>query len=442
MGHCTSSTSTRKQKFEKAETVKNLPHKKLDSNIPSEIESNLMKKNIKIALKLEQKLVIDNKEYDITTTFQTLMDEISSLINKQYDYKYTYISNNEEIEFSFYLSETLISKFPFALSSPLKINLTYTGLAISNNVKQFYIDNINIISSPVFPVDLPSNNLSLILFDKTKGLFEVKNIIINDEDINLSVSNFSAYCNMDNKLFISGGMQNETGQNQLTNVFFYINLRTLEIKRLPNLKENRAWHSMIFVPEKYIFIVSGLGSKLVELYDYENGVVEEDSTLNEMRCECSCCVVNNMYLYVFCGYLENFGFLHSIEKSNLRKNKRKWEVVNYKRENDVFFYPSFFPLVNDDSNQKILFLGVNEFDSEVNQEWVKSYIFKYGLENEVIEENKKISIFSGNVFPFKFALPIDNNTNILISLPIAKNAKIYWVNNSGIIEKVLDVKIL
>lgn len=442
MGHCTSSTSTRKEKIEKAGTVKNSPHKKMGSFIPSMVESDLMKKKIKISLKIEKKLVIDNKEYDTTTTFQTLMDEMSSLINKQYDYKYTYFSNNEEIEFSFYLSETIITKFPFALSSPLEIKMSYSGLAISNNVIQYYIDNINIISSPVFPADLPSNNLSLILFDKITGMFEVKKIIIKDEDINLSVSNFSAYCNMDNKLFISGGMQNETGQNQLSNIFFYIDLKTLEIKRLPNLKENRAWHSMIFVPEKYIFVVSGLGSKTVELYDYENGIIEEDSALNEMRCECSCCVVNNMYLFVFCGYLENFGFLHSIEKSNLRKKKRKWEVVNYKRENDIFFYPSFFPLVNDESNQNIIFLGVNEFDSEVNQEWVMSYKFKYGAVNEVIEENKTIPIFSGNVFPLKLALPISDNTNILISLTIAKTAKIYWLNNSGMVEKVLDVKVL
>ena len=57
---------------------------------------------------------------------------------------------------------------------------------------------------------------------------------------------------------------------------------------------------MIYVPNKYIFIVGGSNTKSVELYDMEEKKITKDSELNELRCECTLFLVNNMYLYAFC----------------------------------------------------------------------------------------------------------------------------------------------
>ncbi len=44
---------------------------------------------------------------------------------------------------------------------------------------------------------------------------------------------------------------------------------------------------MIFIPKKYIFIVSGRNNKSVELFDIEKNEIKIDSYLNEARSECS-----------------------------------------------------------------------------------------------------------------------------------------------------------
>jgi hypothetical protein len=78
---------------------------------------------------------------------------------------------------------------------------------------------------------------------------------------------------------------------------------------------------MIFVPEKYIFIVRG-STKTVELYDIEKNNLIKDSELNEMRSECTLCLVNNIYLYAFYGFILHKTFNCSVEKCNLRKSVR------------------------------------------------------------------------------------------------------------------------
>ena len=60
---------------------------------------------------------------------------------------------------------------------------------------------------------------------------------------------------------------------------------------------------MIFIPKKYLFKVFGTNNKSLELFDKEKSEIKIDSYLNEARSECSLALVNNLYLYVFCGFL-------------------------------------------------------------------------------------------------------------------------------------------
>ena len=43
---------------------------------------------------------------------------------------------------------------------------------------------------------------------------------------------------------------------------------------------------MIYIPNKYIFIVGGSNTKSVELYNIETNQLVKDSELNENRSEC------------------------------------------------------------------------------------------------------------------------------------------------------------
>ena len=47
------------------------------------------------------------------------------------------------------------------------------------------------------------------------------------------------------------------------------------------------WHSMIFISKKYVFIVSGMNNKSVELFEIEKNEIKIDSYLNEALNECS-----------------------------------------------------------------------------------------------------------------------------------------------------------
>ena len=152
-----------------------------------------------------------------------------------------------------------------------------------------------------------------------------------------------------------------------------IDENTVVTQKLPNLIEARTWHSMIFIPNSYIFIVGGNGNKKVELYNIQENIINIDSELNDERCECSLCMVNNIYLYAFCGFLLHQTFNNTIERCNLRREKRKWEIVNYTLENNIQFNPFFFGVWY--YNDNILLLGGNENpeekkltkDSELNE---------------------------------------------------------------------------
>ncbi len=56
---------------------------------------------------------------------------------------------------------------------------------------------------------------------------------------------------------------------------------------MSNLNESRKWKSMILIPKKYVFIVSGTNNKSVELFVIEKNEIKIDSYLNEAHCECS-----------------------------------------------------------------------------------------------------------------------------------------------------------
>ena len=60
---------------------------------------------------------------------------------------------------------------------------------------------------------------------------------------------------------------------------------------------------MILIHKKYIFIVSGINNKSVELFDKEKNEIKIDSYLKEALREYSLVLVNNLYLYAFCGFL-------------------------------------------------------------------------------------------------------------------------------------------
>ena len=398
-------------------------------------------------------------------TFKELFNQMHININYDYSLQFKEDQIIQNFEVNNKIIETIYQYIKDNLNDVININLIYNGLEISENIIDSYIKYNKIIGSPIF--DNP--DFFAIIIYKTENN-ETKLYYKEPKDPEFIFMNkfnsFTAYCNAKGYLYISGGesehsedLDNENDNNENNNSelkdFFCIelnsldcdnnnpekdtnnqnrnglnDLNTLNIKQLPNLLEPRTWHSMIYVPDKYIFIVGG-SSKSVEIYDIEKNIIYKDSTLNELRNECTLCMVNNIYLYAFCGFYIHQTFNCTVERCNLKKKERKWEFVKFDMKNKGFI-SSFFA-VSYYKNDNIILIGGDGVE-DIN----KSYIIKLGKEeneNDEIDEfdlgDKKFGVFRD-----KFFNPINNNYSINIPLAYGEHIQILLLNmENGEIEK-------
>ena len=321
----------------------------------------------------------------------------------------------------------------------IEMKYEYKGLDIPENINDIiesYIESNKIIGSAI----LDNQELFYIItYEKENGLIKPYYYKRSNNEELVKFNLFTAYCNAKGYLYISGGENEQNSDPDKTiakyNDFFYIDLNKLDenkdkiiINELPNLNESRTWHSMIYIPYKYIFIVGGSNTKSVEIYNMDTNEINIDSELNEFRSECTLCLVNNMYLYAFCGFLIHQEYNITIERCNLLKEKRKWEYVNINEKDGFNFRPSFFG-VSYFKNDEILLIGGNDNGDENHYD----YVYKIG-KNE--EEKDEIDEFKCNlneensVFRDKLFIPIGDNKSINIPLPIGEDIRMYILNTN------------
>ena len=139
----------------------------------------------------------------------------------------------------------------------IKYKSTYKHL--SNNMEEYIINNTLFIGKPII------NELGYYIYKKNTSQLKVVRIEEDELKINF-FSRISAYCNANNYLYIYEGTN--VASNTFTsrfikkssaflnnNKFIRINLINEEIKIMSIKFPRRILHSMIFVPEKYIFII-------------------------------------------------------------------------------------------------------------------------------------------------------------------------------------------
>ena len=306
----------------------------------------------------------------------------------------------------------------------LKIKLKRSGLIIPNELRNYIAQRTNLIGCLTF--DKP-NSFGLFLFNKMDNStlsFEYStNIYLQMRTVN----QFSAYCNALNKLYISGG---EIGNNQVTDSFICINLNEVQQNifiptQLCNLKKRRYWHSMIYIPEKYIFIVGGPNETNVELYDIDKNITTIDSQLNTERCEPSLILVNNKYLYSIFGFHLYESFIDTIERCNLHKKNRSWEMVEYKLSNTPKLERAFFGVSYVNNNIILVSDKENENDLKPN------YILSPGMgNNDTISDEGILNSKNSRLFAEKFFIPFTENESINLAFKSGE-PKIFIVNNNS-----------
>ena len=464
MGSCTSVSRKNKEK-NKIIVSNSLKNQNKTSNIYPTSLSIIINQ---IPKEINQQTLSENKtpiSIGQNMTFKELFNQMHKNINYDYSLQFKEGQIIQNFDVNNKIIETIYQYIKDNLNDVININLIYNGLEISENIIDSYIKYNKIIGSPIF--DNP--DFFAIIIYKTENN-ETKLYYKEPKDPEFIFMNkfnsFTAYCNAKGYLYISGGesehsedLDNENDNNENNNSelkdFFCIelnsldcnnnnpekdtnnqnrnglnDLNTLNIKQLPNLLEPRTWHSMIYVPDKYIFIVGG-STKSVEIYDIEKNIIYKDSTLNELRNECTLCMVNNIYLYAFCGFYIHQTFNCTVERCNLRKKERKWEFVKFDMKNKGFI-SSFFA-VSYYKNDNIILIGGDSVE-DMN----KSYIIKLGKEeneNDEIDEfdlgDKKFGVFRD-----KFFNPINNNYSINIPLAYGEHIQILILNmENGEIEK-------
>ena len=357
------------------------------------------------------------------------------------------IGESEEADYDFYDSNNIlindkideeISKI-FSTKNKILITIKKVSLNLVKDNRKFISDNTSLVGTLTF-----NNNSSIGIFiynTKTKQIISHE-LTFEKYELLKNINNLTAFCNGKNSLFISGG-EDESNLHQGQNLFIKINLEEVKpnaliYSNLTPLKYKRYWHSMIFIPEKYIYIVGGPGTKETELYDIENNTMISSESLNYERCEPSLILVDNKYLYCICGFqLENY-FIDTIEKCDLNKRERKWEIVNYQIKSgeeiilDRSLIVSFFGVsyIKND----ILLIGDKENAKVINP----NYLLKPNDKDiDIIEEYGYIEGENTRLFSEKFFIPINENESI--ALPFKKgDAKILILNNNdGKIKEII-----
>ena len=460
MGAC-NSNDDRKKKQEKPEKQKDntpIENIKIDINgendnliiINEEKKEEILENN---KLKGMKNINFGQNEYSYklvdTLTNELMEDKISSncrifeLLNRYnlrtngdfiIEFENSYKISYEQINDRF---DDLMTKiFQNKVPDVINMKYTYKGLDIPDDVKKEYINSNEIIGSAI----LDNQEFFIIItYEREKDKITPYYYKRKENEELIKFNLFTAFCNAKGCLYFSGGENESSYDPDKTvakyNDFFCVDLTKLnennnkiEIKELQNLIEPRTWHSMIYIPNKYIFIVGGSNTKSVELYNIETNELVKDSELNENRSECTLCLVNNMYLYAFYGFLIHQEYNKTIERCNLLKEERKWEYVECKSSIDeANFKISFFGISYYNSND-LLLIGGNDNGDEKHYDYIYK-IGENGEKDEINEINCNLND-SNNVFRDKLFLPIDDDNAVNIPLIIGEEIKILILNTN------------
>ena len=231
----------------------------------------------------------------------------------------------------------------------LKINSNFYYKILSPYEKPFRILMFN----------AQENNISIKKYDK--------DTLIHFDLINFSLSNAS-YCNTFNDLYLTNGENN----------FLYkINNIKLNIEKLEEIPWKKQFHSMIYIPEKYIFFIGG-NNRVTFYYEFINKVFNIWAPLKFIEKNPGLIYLNKTYIYCF-GHQKKLGDLNFIERTNI-KMKPKWDVINIKLS-EPFNLKKYATVLSND--EKIFFLGGKKIKEE--------RIFFFDLMNNEISKTTQIN---------------------------------------------------
>ena len=313
------------------------------------------------------------KQYNIEATLEQVANDFKSangmdIIQKnhfiEWRYKDQIIKMDTRKIKSFLPDENMQNIPPIVLEQEIKL---IEGEEIN-------LEICRIVGKPFY------NPFEIYTFEPSRNLIRFKrysqNLIVEKELDKFSIE--SAYCNGNNHLFLSGGL-NPNNQGGL-DLFWDIDLGTDDLSSPINMVPKKN-HSMMY-DDKKVYIVGGEDEKTL-FYDTETKNMNKIANLNIKRFEPSLIRSDN-YLYCFDTSCRKNNNKFSIERINLNNMAQsKWEII----------YPSISPQIGDKVyNQK--FFGIIE-------DYKRNIIFLGGIydntQNKTGEENNPIMNMKYNI---------------------------------------------
>ena len=313
------------------------------------------------------------KQYNIEATLEQVANDFKSanemdIIQKnhfiEWRYKDQIIKMDTRKIKSFLPDENMQNIPPIVLEQEIKL---IEGEEIN-------LEICRIVGKPFY------NPFEIYTFEPSRNLIRFKrysqNLIAEKELDKFSIE--SAYCNGNNHLFLSGGL-NPNNQGGL-DLFWDIDLGSDDLSSPINMVPKKN-HSMIY-DDKKVYIVGGEDEKTL-FYDTETKNMNKIANLNIKRFEPSLIRSDN-YLYCFDTSCRKNNNKFSIERINLNNMAQsKWEII----------YPSISPQIGDKVyNQK--FFGIIE-------DYKRNIIFLGGIydntQNKTGEENNPIMNMKYNI---------------------------------------------
>ena len=290
----------------------------------------------------------------------------------------------------------------------LNQNLLLKNDDIQFNNKNNNNNNIKNILSPTL------NPFKIINYSPKESKINLYNFdpkIINEYKLN-DFNQSSACVNTPNNLYLSGGIN--SNKVPIKNFWTIDNNKlNVNLKELPLPKSN---HSMIYIPNNYIFFVGG-NNKFTFYYNIKNNTFSKWADLNEIQLRPALYFDEETNeLFCMSNYKDNF----FIEKTNLT-NFPEWEKIDVNLKDKPTFRNNF--IIKKINPDKYLLIGNNNY--------------LYDNENKEIREyNNSSPNKVGMQFLDKNLYKLNNYLDVSIPKNFNDEKEIIIVNKNGDVKKV------
>ena len=277
--------------------------------------------------------------YDVDTPLNKIESDfktVNTIITKK----------NQVIEFSYQNNPLVMDSTP--IKSLLNEDTTTVHIAYEikgipgKKILEDY-EVVKIVGKPIsdpFQIFIFEIELQIIKIFKSSNMIQIQQLGLDQFGPD------SAYCNGNNCLYISGGVDQET--NKTIGKFWIFNLKEKTFDNTKDMPPKKN-HSMIY-DEKKVYIVGGEDVNTM-FYNVDDKEIKNWANLNNRRFEPSLIKYNN---FLFCfdtsKKYQNNETIFNFEKIDLSSESTEWEIIQPEISENVLnsiYSQKFFGVVED-----------------------------------------------------------------------------------------------